>query len=275
MKNVNCYASFSKNISTAENEKNNLIQILRKTIRNNQLELAYQPQVDINNNSLYGLEVLTRFFHPISKNYIPPSQFIPIIEEIGEMDNLSYWILEKVCNQLKIWDIKRIYIPKISVNLSASNLQNPYLSYYITSLLEKYTLSGSRLTLEITETSIISFSDYMIKNILEIKNLGIHLSIDDFGTGYSSLSNLINLPVNEIKIDKIFIEKMNEDPKFTALVSTIINLAKELKLNIVAEGIENERQFQLLKELNCNIIQGYYISKPISSDSIELWLKNR
>lgn len=119
---------------------------------------------------------------------------------------------------------------------------------------------------------MISLSEPMLKNISTIKELGIHLSIDDFGTGYSNLSNLINLPVNEIKIDRSFIEKINEDQKYNTLVSTMINLAANLNLNIVAEGVEKIEQYQFLKKSNCNIIQGYYYAKPIPKHLIENWI---
>ena len=270
--NGNSYACFSKGIGENEKQKSYLSQLVRKALLDEKLELFYQPQVDIKKNELYGLEALVRLRHPITKEFISPNQFIPIIEETGQMDKLSYWVIHQVCNQLKIWDENNVCIPKISINLSASNFENPNLSNYISSELEKNALSGSRLTLEITEDTMISLSEPMLKNISTIKELGIHLSIDDFGTGYSNLSNLINLPVNEIKIDRSFIEKINEDQKYNTLVSTMINLAANLNLNIVAEGVEKIEQYQFLKKSNCNIIQGYYYAKPIPKHLIENWI---
>ena len=273
--NGNDYATFSKRIAEEEKERLYLSHLLKKYLNNNNLEVFYQPQIHLDDKNLYGLEALTRFYDDSHGEYISPNKFIPIAEETGQIDKLSYWLIDQVCQQLDVWDKKNIYVPKVSINLSASNFYNPDLGLYIQLLLEKYALAGSRLTIEITENAMISLSDTMLNNISIIKALGIHLSIDDFGTGYSSLSNLINLPVNEIKIDRSFVLKSHQDPKFITLISTIINLAKNLNLIVVAEGVENIEHYQMLKKHHCNIIQGYYYAKPMPPKAIELWLKNR
>jgi len=266
------YCIFSSELDTHTVEQLSLVGELRDAIENDRLELYYQPQVDMKVNKVTGVEVLLRWIHP-SYGFISPDRFIPIAEQNGLMKKLTSMVLEKALQQSNIWFEKGLEL-QISVNLSASNLQDMQLSEDIQILLDKYNVNPKTLTLEITESFIMS-NPAKARGILQsLSSMGIKLSIDDFGTGYSSLAYLKKLPVNEIKVDKSFVIDMLESKSDEIIVRTVINLAHNLGLQVVAEGIESKEVWDKLRAINCNTAQGYYLSKPVPAKSFYLWYMN-
>ena len=229
---------------------------------NNQFELFFQPQVDINTNKILGCEALIRWFHP-EMGTISPVEFIPIAEETGFINTLGSWILEESIIQLKEWlKYKPDFI--MSINVSAVQINEGFPNR-INRLLKKYNISGSSIELEITESLLMENIDYILPLLNQIQKLGVGFAIDDFGTGYSSLSYLRYLPINKLKIDRAFIMNIENDQDDAAMVRAIIAMSKSLNLIVLAEGIENATQLKLLQDLSCERYQGYYFNKPLDS----------
>ena len=240
-----------------------LMTELRAAIEEQSLEILYQPKVDAQTLEITGAEALLRWNHP-QRGYIKPEEFIPLAEQTGLIKPLTYWVLEKAVHQCLEW---REIWPQfnMAVNLSVHNLHDSALLDQVRGLVKKYQLPPSCLTLEITEGDIMT-NPIRAKEILESLNMmGIILSIDDFGTGYSSLSYLKQLPVEEIKIDKSFVMEMTEDENDAVIVKATIDLAHNLGLKIVAEGVKDRYTWEYLKSLHCDIAQGYFISPPVSA----------
>lgn len=244
----------SAELDTHTIEQLSLIGDLRGALEHDKLELYYQPQVDMKTKEVVGVEVLLRWFHPV-QGFIPPDQFIPMAEQNGLMKKLTMWVIEKALQQSKKWYEEGLDL-HISVNLSASDLQDLHLSDNVQRLLYKYNIDPQTLTLEITESFIMSDPARAMETLKNLSSMGIKLSIDDFGTGYSSLAYLKHLPVDEIKVDKSFVMDMIEDKNDEIIVRTVINLAHNLGLLVVAEGIESKEVWDKLASLDCNTAQG-------------------
>ncbi|MFY0641982.1 MAG: EAL domain-containing protein [Bermanella sp.] len=229
---------------------------------NNQFELFFQPQVDISSNKILGCEALIRWFHPELGN-ISPVEFIPIAEETGFINTLGDWILEESIIQLTHW-LK--FNPEfiMSINVSAIQITEGF-PKRIERLLKKYNVSGSSIELEITESLLMENIDYILPLLNKIQEIGVGFAIDDFGTGYSSLSYLRYLPINKLKIDRAFIMNIENDKDDVSMVKAIIAMSKSLNLIVLAEGIENSNQLNLLQNLSCDRYQGYYFNKPLDS----------
>lgn len=267
------YSVFSPEFDTHSIEKLNLIGDLKDALESEKLMPYYQPLADIETNRIVGVEVLLRWIHPIH-GFIPPSQFIPIAEQNGLMEKLTIWVLEKALQQSKEWREKGLHL-NVSVNLSASNLQDMELSNNVRELLDKYRVDPSILTLEITESFIISNPSRAMEVLQRLSSMGVKLSIDDFGTGYSSLAYLKKLPVDEIKVDKSFVIDMLEHKNDEMIVRTVVNLAHNLGLRVVAEGIESKEVWDRLASFNCDTAQGYYLSAPIPAEELFLLYAER
>ena len=245
---------------TLENE-------LRTAIRHNQLTLFYQPQVDLS-GTLVGLEALVRWNHPI-KGLVAPNDFIPIAEETGLIIPLGQWVFTQACKQIKLWERKFSSLIKVSVNVSVKQFQEEGFSTMIADTLYDVGVSGNLLKLELTESIIVENVHASIAKIEAIRSLGIGFSLDDFGTGYSSLSYLKRLPLDELKIDQSFVRDIISDPNDAMLVRTIIDVAHNFDLHVIAEGVENEAQLNFLKECGCGMFQGYLFGKPMPYEEIE------
>ncbi len=237
-----------------------LIGELRNAIESGQLFLVYQPKVDLKSNQIVGVEALVRWQHP-RLGVVPPDQFISAAEKTGMIRQLTLWVLEEVLKQSRIWHHEGIEIT-ISVNLSVRNLQAPRLTEQIAGLLSTWGVAPSRLRLEITESLIMFDPDRALEVLSALHREGIRFSIDDFGTGYSSLGYLKRLPVDEIKIDKSFVINMAEDENSAIIVRSVIDLAHNLGLQVVAEGVENKLVMDRLTSLACDSAQGYFIGRP-------------
>ena len=245
---------------TLENE-------LRTAIRHNQLTLFYQPQVDLS-GTLVGLEALVRWNHPI-KGLVAPNDFIPIAEETGLIIPLGQWVFTQACQQIKLWEEKFSSLIKVSVNVSVKQFQEEGFYTMIADTLYDVGVPGNLLKLELTESIIVENVQASIVKIEAIRSLGIGFSLDDFGTGYSSLSYLKRLPLDELKIDQSFVRDIISDANDAMLVRTIIDVAHNFDLDVIAEGVENEEQLNFLKECGCGMFQGYLFGKPMPYEEIE------
>ena len=234
-----------------------------------QISLAYQPIVDVVTSKVMGYEALLRWTHP-ERGIIAPSIFVPVAEESGLVLALGRWVLRTACQQASDWNAQRPDEPiTVTVNLSVRQLQDEALALDVDSALKESGLPPSRLILEMTESVIMQESSAARARLQELKKIGVRIAIDDFGTGYSSLSHLQQFPVDILKIDRSFLHRMHQGPHDTALVRTIIALAKLLSLRTIAEGVEDAEQQQQLKELGCDSAQGFLFGKPMSADEIE------
>lgn len=250
-----------------------LMSELRTAIHQQELEIYFQPTINVNSEEIIGAEALLRWQHP-ERGFISPSEFIPLAEKTGLIKPLTYWMLEKSIQQHILWKEKNIHL-KLSVNLSVHNLYDKRLLAYLKLLLEENNMSHQDLILEISESDIMTKPQTARKILSEIKQTGTMLSIDDFGTGYSSLSYIKKLPVDEIKIDRSFVMDMIEDSDDDIIVQATIQLAHNLGLKIVAEGVADKRTWERIKELKCDVAQGYYISPPLKADEFVTWVLNK
>ena len=264
------YSVYDPNKDTQSIGRLALMSELRVAIENQSLELYFQPKIDIQQNSVIGAEALLRWNHP-QRGFINPEELIPLAEQTGLIKPLTKWVLEQSIHQCAQWNNKNIDI-SISVNISVHNLHDAELLQHVQDMLFQQNLSPENLILEISENDIMS-EPLRAKNTLDkIKQTGIKLSIDDFGTGYSSLSYLKKLAIDEIKIDRSFIVDMLESRDEDVIVHATIELAHNLGLKIVAEGVHNEQTWRRLKELNCDIAQGHHISEALSENAFSAWL---
>jgi diguanylate cyclase (GGDEF)-like protein/PAS domain S-box-containing protein len=234
-----------------------------------QISLAYQPIVDMATETLTGFEALLRWTHP-ERGMIAPSTFVPVAEESGLVLALGRWALRTACAQASVWNGRRPQQPvSVTVNLSGRQLQDESLAIDVESALRESGLPPSRLVLEMTESVIMQESTTARRRLQELKNLGVRIAIDDFGTGYSSLSHLQQFPVDILKIDRSFLERMHQGSQDAAFVRTIIALAKLLSLRTIAEGVEDTEQQQQLRELGCDSAQGFLFGRPMTVGEID------
>ncbi len=254
----------------------NLLQVetdLRRAISRGEFEVFYQPIVNLDTNRSTELEALIRWKHPVH-GYIAPSEFISVAEESGLIIPIGRWILEEACRQVRVWQttLEGYENVSVSVNLSAKQLMHPALRSQLEDVLEITGLDARFLKLEVTESTVIERSETALAVLSDMRKLGLALAMDDFGTGYSSLSYLHQFPFERLKIDRSFVDKMDHDPKSEAIVRTILLLGKNLNMEVVAEGIESERQLELLRSLGCTLGQGFLFSRPINSAQAEKFL---
>lgn len=242
---------------------------LQKALQQNGLEVWYQPKVSAQDYSINGAEALIRWKHPI-EGYISPGAFIPVAEKAGLIEQVGRTVMREVFTTVKRWKQQNILPGKVAINLSPEQFGNPSLIRYMSDLLDTTHLDPSCITIELTETAVMSDSDHTLQMLKAIKKLGFTLSIDDFGTGYSSLSYLARFPIDELKIDRAFITDVDTLPKQVTVIENIINLGKSLNLIVVAEGVETQSQAQLLSSLNCHTIQGFHFYRPQPRNEIEV-----
>ena len=246
------------NLIKAEND-------LSLALLRNEFEMYYQPQFDLHTNHIFGAEALIRWNHP-EKGLIFPNDFIPLAESTGKIIELGYWILESSIAYLAMRRMEKRADILLHINLASRQLADPHLVVLVQELLEKYQVPAHLIGFEITETSILE-DVYLARSLLQtFKDMGICISIDDFGTGYSSLSQLKNLPVNLLKIDRSFVMDLEHDPDDRKIVEAIIAMAHKLNIKVLAEGIETREQWIMLANFQCDLGQGYYVSKAVTMD---------
>lgn len=247
----------SKNIFDLQMEND-----LRNAIPNNELVVHYQPKYSCKTGEIMGAEALVRWFDPRKKKLIPPMQFIKIAEENGLISDIGKFVLKSACEEIEYWKKQGKDI-NIAVNVSTKQFKEEDLFSDIKNIIECFDIPHSNIELEITESLVMDNVEYGIKILQDLKKLGVRISIDDFGTGYSSLAYLKLIPANTIKVDRSFVSNMEHDKTDLAIVKTIINLSHNLLCDVVAEGVETKRQFEMLRDNDCDYIQGYYFSKPL------------
>ena len=245
---------------------------LRKALDNNEFELYYQPKINSETNKLVGMEALIRWSQP-EQGFVSPGEFIPAAEELGLIVPIGEWVLHQACKDTTEW-VKSGYDKlKVSVNVSAQQLNEISLKKSIISALKNSELSPQNLVLELTESMLMGDVESHISLLKNIIDLGVSFSLDDFGTGYSSLSYLRKFPIDELKIDRSFLTNVPGSQEDNSIVKAIIAMSQSLGLKVIAEGVENEEQLEFLKQYNCNIIQGFYYSKPLSKADFTEYLK--
>ena len=264
------YAVFDAAEDSKRQEKVQLISDLKYALDAFELYLDYQPIIDLNTSQVRGVEALIRWQHP-ELGLIPPDQLIPMAEKKGLIQKLTLWVFDVAFKQCVQWHDMGAKIT-ISINLSPRNFLDPNLPDDISKALKKWGLEPEWVKLEITENMTMSQPEKSLEIISRLEKMGLDISIDDFGTGYSSLSYLKKLPVKELKIDKSFVLDMNKDKNNEIIVNSTINLAHDLGLDVVAEGVEDEAVLKMLQDLGCNRAQGYFMCKPASADEISKWL---
>lgn len=243
---------------------------LLKAVDSGQMELYYQPKIDIQNNTVMGAESLIRWNHP-ELGQVSPVEFIPIAEQSGQIRQITSWVVNSAIAQCAEWH-QSGYDLKVAINLSAVNLQDHKIVDQIAAALKQYKLSPESVILEITESAIMSDPEYALEMLKEFRQMKINLSIDDFGTGHSSLSYIKSLPVNELKIDRSFVSEVCVDNNDEAIVHSVIVLAHHMNLSVVAEGVEDESVLTKLRELDCDIVQGYHYARPMPNIDFMDWL---
>ena len=264
----NNFQFYNESMNEISKDRIELETDLRKALHNNEFVLYYQPQVDVLSGKVVGVEALIRWQHP-QKGLIPPAIFVPIAEETGLIVEIGDWVIHQACQQVAQW-MQTGYKPiKISVNLSAKQLQVPGFDELISKVLKQTEVPVEYLAVELTESAIIVDPDIALERLNKIKNLGIQLSLDDFGTGYSSLSYLRRFPIDVLKIDQVFVRDIKIDHEAAALVKAIISMAHSLDMNVVAEGVEHQDQLDFLAANGCDMIQGYFFSKPVPVEELE------
>lgn len=266
------FSFFSHELNQQAQERLTVESALREALEQNQLTLHYQPQVRMADGALHGVEALARWLHP-QLGDISPARFIPLAEEAGLINQLGLWALREACLQLALWRQQGLSVPGVAINLSPTNFHNLELPDTISSTLQQHQLQPGDLTLEITENVLMDANPSTLKILQEIHRLGVRLSMDDFGTGYSSLSYLRLLPIQELKLDRSFVADLEQDPTNQALSEAVIRLGESLQLTVVAEGVENALQQNILRQQGYHVSQGYLSSHPLSATDFEAWLR--
>lgn len=247
---------------------------LRRAMDRGELDLYFQPQSRVASNRIIGAEALIRWRHP-QRGMVSPAEFIPLAEETGLIISIGEWVLRRACQQMKVWLDEGLDLARIAVNLSVKQLLQKNFAATVEQVLDEVGLPPSALELEITESTLMEHAQDTLQALQRLRSLGVRLSIDDFGTGYSSLSYLKRFEVDIIKIDRSFVRDVPHDPDDASIATGIIALAHSLRLEVVAEGVENEAQLRFLKERNCDLLQGYLLSPPLPADQFRQFVLDR
>lgn len=264
----NNYQLYSNDMRSNIKGRLELEQLLRNAVQQNEFELVFQPKMNIISQKITGMEALIRWNHP-EIGAIPPSDFMPVAEEMGIINEIGLWVLKTACKQNIEWQNKGFPHLPVAVNISPRQFYNNDLASDIKQILEETSLKPCWLEIEITEGALMDNTEKNQNTLKKLKEIGIKINIDDFGTGYSSLNYLCKFPINTLKIDKSFIQGINLNSKNCEIIRAISSLATILDFKVIAEGVETEEQLSFLKQLNCHEIQGYLLSKPLTAQSFK------
>ncbi|SNX61071.1 PAS domain S-box-containing protein/diguanylate cyclase (GGDEF) domain-containing protein [Nitrosomonas ureae] len=263
----NQYAFYKMELTQKAEYRFQIEQNLREAIEKQQLSLVYQPQIEVNTGRIFGFEALSRWHHP-ELGQVPPLDFVAIAEKIGMIKPLTEWVLKTACSQIVYWRGKGMRTIRVAVNISPSLFLHNEFASLIKRTIEEVDIVPAELGLEVTE-SIVQTDPRNLSIFENLKNLGVSLAIDDFGIGYSSFASLKHLKVDYLKIDKLFVNDMLADKQALTLISSMIEMGHKLGYGIIAEGVENSEQLNILRNLGCEKVQGYLFSQPISAAKIE------
>lgn len=255
-------------------ERLELENSIRQAIDKNEMIIHYQPTIDIHNNEISGVEALLRWQHP-EKGIINPEDFLQAAIDSGLIVSIGEWMIETICHQLRVWKDAGMENQNISINLTTKQFKDQDLLGIFKVAMEKHQIEGAELTIEVTEKTLISSEGEIEETLNKLHEMGLLIAVDDFGIGFASLTNLKDLPIDVVKIDEKFIAGVPENEQDVAVVTAIAGLTRGLKLKLLAEGIENERQLNMLKGLGCQYAQGYYWSKALPADQYEQFYLNR
>ena len=267
----NTFRFFEPAMSDGATERLQLETALRGALRRGELALHYQPQVCLENAQLSGVEVLLRWQHPLLGT-IPPARFIPIAEEIGIIGELGAWVLMQACQQMATWDQEGFRVPRLAVNLSMQQIEAEGFVDLIRDVLTSSGIAPERLELEVTESVLMRSAERCAAALSALREIGVAIAIDDFGSGYSSLGYLQRLPVDRLKIDRVFVEHLTEDANHDAIARAVIVLGRSLGLEVLAEGVETRAQADFLQREGCHEAQGYLFGRPVPAQDLkESW----
>jgi diguanylate cyclase (GGDEF)-like protein len=263
----NNYQYFAPALNEFAGKRLALEHSLRRAVAEEQFELWYQPKIHISTRRIVGLEALVRWRHP-EQGLVMPQEFIPLAEETGLITQLGTWVIRAACRQNRRWRDDGLDNLRIAVNVSAAQFRQPTLVRVITEALEESSLEPEALELEVTESVVMSNPHEAVTTLQQLREMGVSISIDDFGTGYSSLSYLKKFPINTLKVDRTFIRDILSSGDDAAIVKAIVAMAQSLRLNIVAEGVEDSAQLAFLDSIGCDQYQGYFFSRPVPSNVV-------
>ena len=270
----NNYQFYTPAMNEEAMERVRIESALRNALERNEFVLHYQPQVDLTSGQIMGMEALIRWQHP-ELGMVAPSRFISVAEETGLIVPIGAWVMRTACHQNKLWQDAGLGHLRVAVNLSARQFGSPNLLADITAVLAQSGLDAACLEIELTESLFMSDVTLAVEVLHGMKSLGVNLSIDDFGTGYSSLSYLSRFPIDVLKIDRSFVSDISRDASDAAIVASIIALAHNLKMSVIAEGVETAEQLDYLRRHGCDEMQGYYFSRPLPAPDFEQMLRQR
>jgi diguanylate cyclase (GGDEF)-like protein len=250
-----------------------LLSDLQEALAGGQLRQFLQPKVSPLDGSLHGAEALVRWLHP-QRGWLPPSEFIPFAESTGRIRQVTQWMLEQAVATLARWQRNGIELT-LAVNVSTLDLQDSRLPERVAAVLHSHGVAPQRLQLELTETGLLASGPDPIRVLHALRALGVGLAIDDFGTGQSSLAYLQRLPVNELKIDRSFVDGVDSEPRRQALLRSIVDIGHSLRLTVTAEGVETEAELAVLRQARCDLVQGYLVARPMATEAFDSWLAAR
>lgn len=269
----NRYQFFSNEMNTRARHRLDIESGIRRALKNGELVAYYQPKISIQTQQLVGMEALVRWRDPV-RGLVPPGEFIPIAEESGLIEQIGQWMLEETCAQNQRWQAQGLHPICASVNVSARQFRNRNFVSLVEDVLQRTGLDPQWLELEITESVLMGDIEAIVARMEALRQLGVSLSIDDFGTGYSSLSYLSRFPIATLKIDRAFISDVQTNPQTAEIARAIIGLSRGLNLAVVAEGAEVIEQVDFLKDHGCDLVQGYFYSKPLPAEEFAVLLRD-
>jgi diguanylate cyclase (GGDEF)-like protein len=268
------YAFFTERMDAEIRDKLAIQSQLRGAIARDEFEVHYQPQVCLKTGAVVGAEALLRWDNAVLGK-VPPNRFIPLAEEYGLVNSIGEWVLESVCAQMKVWHEQGLGKIKVAVNLAAGQFANDATVPYVESTLRKFGVAPEYLGLEITEGTVMGDPNKAVAALRRLKDIGVSISLDDFGTGYSSLSYLKRFPIDVLKIDKSFVDDVTTNSADAAIALSVISLAHNLNMRVIAEGVETREQMEFLTARGCDEMQGYYFSRPINAEGFTALMRER
>jgi len=263
------YAVFEPKMNVRSLKQLDLQNDLRHAVERGQLTLHYQPKIDARHGQIQGVEALLRWRHP-QQGMVSPAVFIPIAERSGLIYGLGNWVIDEACRQMRAWAEAGMRM-RVAINISVHQLRRGDLVARIEQALERHQVEASQLLCEITESAVMDDVSGTLRTFEGMERIGVHLSIDDFGTGYSSLSYLRQLSAKQLKIDRSFVNDLESSSDARAIVDAVIHMAHALSLRVVAEGVETPGQRNVLVQLGCDELQGFYFAKPMPADTLMAW----